>query len=381
MKGQSPVERAIKEHNKNHPDEIIQEILIHTGQHYDYEMSQTFFDQLGLKKPDYHLGVGSGTHGYQTGEMIKGIEEVLIKEKPNIVIVYGDTNSTLAGALAGAKLYIPVAHVEAGLRSYNKKMPEEINRVLTDHCSTILFCPTETAVENLRKEGFNNIINDGKLINSNFPLDFHLYSPPIVINVGDVMYDAMLMCLKIAEKQSNVLQRFSLEPKKYVLATIHRAENTDNSENLKNIFLALSEISKEIPVIVPLHPRTKKLLPSISSNLNYLNIIEAVSYFDMLILEKNAKVVLTDSGGVQKEAYWLKVPCITLREETEWVETVGTGWNLLVGCDPTRIVQAALEARPGADSVWPYGDGRAGERICLFLKRRAWFNDISVQSG
>lgn len=342
------------------------EVLVHTGQHYDYEMSQVFFDELGLKAPDYHLEVGSGTHGYQTGEMIKRIEEVLLKEKPDLVMVYGDTNSTLAGALAAAKLHIPVAHVEAGLRSFNKKMPEEINRVLADHVSDLLFCPTETAVENLRREGFANIVNDGHLISdpsTSYPLSLN---SPLVMNVGDVMYDAALMYLELAERKSTILNRLSLRPNNYALATVHRAGNTDDPEHLKGIFQGLARLTQEgLMVVVPLHPRTRKAMTSLSLDTlpEKLLIIEPVSYLDMLVLEKNARVILTDSGGVQKEAFFFRVPCVTLREETEWVETVETGWNVLVGWDQERIAQAALKAQPGRESAWPYGDGRAAERI------------------
>jgi len=260
------------------------EIIIHTGQHYDYEMDRIFFDELGIPEPDYHLGVGSGTHGYQTGEMIKRIEEVLMKEKTDLVIVYGDTNTTLAGALAAVKLHIKVAHVEAGLRSFEKRMPEEINRVLVDHCSDILFCPTKTAVENLRKEG---IIKG-------------------VYLVGDVMVDILKECIEIAEKRSKILDELDLKPKEYYLATVHRAENTDDFESLRNIVEAFCEIG----------------------------------YLDMLVLEKNAKKIITDSGGVQKDAYILKVPCITLRERTEWIETVEYGWNVLVGANKEKIIRA-----------------------------------------
>ncbi len=339
-----PILKAIEEHNKSHPERPIKEILVHTGQHYDYEMSQVFFDDLGLKAPDYHLGVGSGTHGYQTGEMLKRIEGVLLEEKPDIVMVYGDTNSTLAGALAAAKLHIPVAHVEAGLRSFNKRMPEEINRVLTDHVSDFLFCPTETAVENLRREGFTNILNDGHLLPFPIPLDPSIPCP-IVINVGDVMYDAVLMYSKLAEERSKILEELKLKPKTYALATVHRAENTDNPERLRSIFQGLSMIAESgLPVVVPLHPRTRKVLSNLSPtpypSIPKLRIIEPVSYLDMLMLEKYARVILTDSGGVQKEAFFFRVPCVTLREETEWVETVEAGWDEFVGCDPCRIVQA-----------------------------------------
>ncbi|HAF70302.1 MAG: UDP-N-acetylglucosamine 2-epimerase [Acetothermia bacterium 64_32] len=368
----APVLKAIKEYNEKNPRCPIQEVLVHTGQHYDYEMSGVFFDELGLKDPDCHLGVGSGTHGYQTGEMLKRIEEVLLAEKPDLVMVYGDTNSTLAGALAAAKLHIPVAHVEAGLRSFNKQMPEEINRVLTDHVSDLLFCPTKTAVENLRHEGFTDILNDGDLL----PYPFAPYPLPpasVVINTGDVMYDAALMYLDLAEQKSRILECLGLEPKSYALATVHRAENTDDPERLRAIFAGLEGVARSgLPVILPLHPRTRKALSSLSPtpcplplspSTPSLRPIDPVSYLDMLLLEKNARVILTDSGGVQKEAFFFRVPCVTLREETEWVETVETGWNVLVGCDPDRITQVALEARPGIESSWPYGDGRAAERV------------------
>ena len=350
-------------------------LIIHTGQHYDYEMSQVFFEELGIKAPDYHLGVGSGPHGWQTAEMIKRIEDVLLKEKPDIVIVYGDTNSTLAGALTAAKLHILVAHVEAGLRSFNKKMPEEINRVLTDHCSDILFCPTETAVNNLREEGFTNIFNNGKLIDET---SITSYLSPLVINVGDIMYDALLLYLELARKKSNILGKLKLTNTEYYLATLHRAENTDNLENLRNIFEALVEISKDTPIILPLHPRTKNsiksLNPSLLTSHFSLRIIDPVSYFDMLILEANAKIIFTDSGGVQKEAFLFKVPCITLRNETEWIETLQSGWNILVGADREKIINAhRMIAHNLINNNIPphtynfYGDGRASKKIIKVL--------------
>lgn len=341
-----PILRAVDTHNREHPQRAIQEILVHTGQHYDREMSQVFFEELGLKEPDYHLGVGSGTHAYQTGEMLKRIEEVLVKEKPDLVMVYGDTNSTLAGALAAAKLRIPVAHVEAGLRSFNKKMPEEINRVLTDHISDLLFCPTETAVENLKREGITQGV--------------HL--------VGDVMYDSALYNVQLAEKRSRILERLRLQPKGYAIATVHRAENTDDAERLQSIFQALQAIAADgLPVVVPVHPRTRKQLSTLNLSLKHVQMIEPVSYLEMLLLEKSAKIILTDSGGVQKEAFFFRVPCVTLRDETEWIETVEAGWNVLAGCEPQRIVEAARTARPGFDSAAPYGDGRAAERIVQWL--------------
>ena len=288
--------RAIREHNKLNSKPEIEHLIIHTGQHYDYEMNKIFFDELGIQEPDYNLKVGSGPHGWQTGEMIKKSEEVLIKENPNWTLVYGDVNSTLAGAIAATKLHIPIAHIEAGLRSYNKKMPEETNRVLTDHCSDILFCPSEIAVKNLKKEGFKNIINKGKLINE-YSTKLLIANPkfPVVINVGDIMYDLFVISLEIAEKKSNILEKLKLKPKEYYLATIHRAENTDDKNKLKNIIEAFTEISREKPMILPIHPRTKKTLttfhisPSIvNSSVNQLHSIDPVSYFDILILEKNA---------------------------------------------------------------------------------------------
>ena len=387
------VSRAIAQYNQGHArDQRIKGLIVHTGQHYDYEMSKVFFDELEIPKPDYNLGVGSGLHGEQTGEMLKRVEQVLLKEKPDVVLVYGDTNSTLAGALAAAKLHIPVAHIEAGLRSFNKAMPEEINRVLTDHVSTILFCPTETAVDNLRKEGFINVVNDGHLLPSPpppspLPLNPSSPNPPLVVNVGDVMYDSVLYNLELAEKRSDILTRLSLKPSKpmmYALATVHRAENTDDPARLRSIFQALDEIARELmPVILPLHPRTRKQLSALSNWTNSMNsmnpidstnsmnstnlmIIDPVPYLDMLSLEKNARLILTDSGGVQKEAFILKVPCVTLREETEWVETVEAGWNVLVGADEKRIVEAARHfssQRPSDLPLNPYGDGHAGERV------------------
>ena len=305
----APILKAIERHNREHPGEPIDEVLIHTGQHYDYEMSQVFFDELGLKPPDYHLGVGSGAHGYQTGEMLKRIEEVFFEEKPDLVMVYGDTNSTLAGALAAAKLHIPIAHVEAGLRSFNRRMPEEINRVLTDYVADFLFCPTETAVENLRREGFTSILNAGHLL----PLDYAESATPhrpVVANTGDVMYDAVLMCLELAEEKSTILDQHNLPPREYALATVHRAENTDQPERLRAIFAGLERIAREgLPVILPVHPRTRKQLDAIGLRPMNVQTLDPVSYLDMLVLEKNARVIITDSGGVQKEAFFFRVPC------------------------------------------------------------------------
>ena len=317
------------------------EIIIHTGQHYDYEMDKVFFDELGIPEPDYHLGVGSGSHGYQTGEMLKRVEEVLIKEKPDMVLVFGDTNSTLAGALAAVKLHIKVAHVEAGLRSFDKKMPEEINRVLTDHCSDLLFCPTETAVKNLKNEG----ITKG------------------VYLTGDVMVDALQENIKMAEKKSKILDELDLKPKEYYLATVHRAENTDDFSRLKSIVDAFCEIEN---IVFPCHPRTEKMFKKF--NLwdrlqKRVKVIKPVGYFDMLVLEKNARKILTDSGGVQKEAYIFKVPCITLRERTEWVETVEDGWNVLVGANDDAIIKMANDFEPEGEQRDVFGKGDVSEKI------------------
>lgn len=335
----APVSRQVRE--------IAVEVLVHTGQHYDTGMSRVFFRDLEIPEPDYNLEVGSGSHAYQTGEMMKRLEDVLLKELPEVVLVYGDTNSTLAGALAAAKLHIPVGHVEAGLRSFNRDMPEEINRVLTDHLSRLLFCPTETAVGNLEREGITSGV--------------HL--------VGDVMHDALLHNIGIAEKKSTVLERLALAPKQYLLATVHRAENTDSEENLGRILSAFEELSRGgEKVVFPAHPRTRSRLQNTSRG-GHANLLmtDPVSYLDMLILVKNSKAVLTDSGGVQKEAHWLQVPCVTLRNETEWVETVAQGWNVLAGTDPSRIVAAACSARCPAEPSGVAGDGHCAKRIAQAL--------------
>ena len=344
----------------------IHEIFVHTGQHYDYLMDRVFFEELELPRPDYHLGVGSGSHARQTGMMLERIETVLKREKPEIVLVYGDTNSTLAGALTAAKLNIPVAHVESGLRSYNRSMPEEINRLITDHLAALLFCPTAQSVRNLEKEG----IEDGETRS--------------VRNVGDVMYDSILHYSKLAEKKSTILKdlgfhnrQSAIGNRQYYLATLHRAENTDDPKRLKSILEALTEIGREIPVLLPLHPRTKKMMKTygLFPKSRRIRWIEPVSYLNMLSLEKNARAILTDSGGVQKEAYWLRVPCFTLREETEWVETVRSGWNVLVGTGAKRIIEEVnrLEKRKRPLSplrrISLFGDGRAGEKIVQILSR------------
>ncbi|MEN9406631.1 MAG: hypothetical protein RLZ12_915 [Bacillota bacterium] len=291
------------------------EILVHTGQHYDPTLSSVFFKELALYQPNYHFTLKETDHGAQTGEMLTQIERVLLKEAPQLVLVYGDTNSTLAGALAAAKLHIPIAHVEAGLRSYNRKMPEEINRVLTDHLSTKLFCPTPIAIQNLEQEG-------------------------LVTNVeltGDVMLDALLFNKKLANN-SSVLTNLGLKPKDYLLMTIHRAENTDNINNLSEIVTAINQI--QTTTLLPLHPRTEKKLADFSLRINnkYVLLIKPVSYINMLALAMSAKKIITDSGGLQKEAFWLHVPCITIRNETEWKETVMAGGNYLAGPSSKNII-------------------------------------------
>jgi len=343
----------------------IREILVHTGQHYDYLMDRVFFEELRLPKPDYHLGAGSGSHAVQTGRMLEGVEKILEKEKPEITIVYGDTNSTLAGALAAAKLNIPVGHVEAGLRSYRRSMPEETNRLLADHLSTLLFCPTTQAVRNLSKEGIRNV------------------DKTVVKNVGDVMYDSILYYLGIAEKKSKIIQKLGfltpnseLRTPNYYLATLHRAENTDNPGRLKSILKALREISQECPVVLPLHPRTKKMMrvQGLIKEAKGIKLIDPISYFDMLKLEKHAKVILTDSGGVQKEAYWFRVPCVTLREETEWLETIQGGWNVLVGTETEKIVEEVRKRvgrRHPSKGTGLFGDGKAGGKIVQILSERS----------
>jgi UDP-N-acetylglucosamine 2-epimerase len=308
-------------------------------------MSDVFFDDLGIPSPDYHLGIGSGTHGAQTGAMLKAIEEVLLKERPDAVIVYGDTNSTLAGALAAAKLQTPIAHVEAGLRSFNRTMPEEINRILTDHISTWLFVPSQGSREQLQREGIASGI--------------HV--------VGDIMYDALLAHRERADSRSRILETLQLTPRTYYVATIHRAENTDHADNLRSIFKALQILGK--PVILPLHPRTNKRLKEycIQPGSN-LRCVEPLGYLDMIRLQEHAACILTDSGGVQKEAYYLGVPCVTLRMETEWVETVHTGWNQLCGSKMDAI-ENAVRHMEGFRSSRPnlYGDGRTADRIVDIL--------------
>lgn len=320
------------------------EVLVHTGQHYDANMSAVFFDELGIPPPDVNLAVGSASHGAQTGAMLAKIEEVLLAECPDWVLVYGDTNSTLAGALAAAKLHIPVAHVEAGLRSFNRAMPEEINRVLTDHISDLLLCPSETAVENLAREG----ITRG------------------VVLIGDVMADALRLAVERAD--DSVLESSGVQQGSYALATVHRAENTDDPLRLQGILTGLTLL--DMPVIFPAHPRARRAIAALGwTPPAHVRLIDPVGYLNMVALMRGARVVLTDSGGVQKEAYWLGVPCVTLRDETEWVETVTCGWNTLAGADPRRIVAAARQPYPTTSRPPLYGDGYAAERCVAALER------------
>lgn len=326
------------------------EVLVHTGQHYDESMSAVFFDELDIPAPDYHLEVGSGSHAAQTGSMLVRIAEVLAKEKPDWVLIYGDTNSTLAGALAAAKLLIPVAHVEAGLRSFNRRMPEEVNRILADRVSTLLLCPSRTAVENLAREG----IRDG------------------VRDVGDVMYAAVQHAVERARGRSTILEDLGVRPGEFMLATIHRAENTNDRSRLRNLVAALDELAGKRRVIFPVHPRTRKILNDIGHAPSAgLTCIEPVGYLDMVRLEQSARMILTDSGGVQKEAYWLGVPCVTLREETEWVETVAAGWNRLSGADTAAVVAMAADFTPPADRPALYGDAYAAQRCVAALEEVA----------
>jgi UDP-N-acetylglucosamine 2-epimerase len=328
------------------------EILLHTGQHYDYLMDKVFFDELHIPEPDYHLNVGSGSHGAQTGEMLKKIEEVLLKEKPDMALVYGDTNTTIAGALAAAKLHVPVAHVEAGLRSFDRSMPEEINRVLTDHCSTLLFCPTESAVLNLKVEGIYQGVH----------------------NTGDVMVETLENNRKIAKK-SDILEKLGLKKKGYIVATVHRASNTDIKENLENIVSAFLESGEKI--VFPVHPRVEKYLKQygLYEKLEKGVILtKPLGYLEFLKLTSNAKKILTDSGGVQKEAYILKVPCITLRSNTEWVETVEDGWNILVGADKEKIAEAIRGFKHAKEQKCPYGKGDACDRILKAINETFNYN-------
>jgi UDP-GlcNAc3NAcA epimerase len=321
-----------------------QEILVHTGQHYDHEMSDFFFDGLEIPKPEVNLSVGSGTHGAQTGTMLKGVEDVLVSECPDWLLIYGDTNSTLAGVLAASKMSVPVAHIEAGLRSFNRQMPEEINRIVADHLSTLLLCPSDTAVKNLAAEGIRQNV--------------HL--------VGDVMLDILNWAAeRVRSKGAEVLQRYGLKRRSYLLATMHRSENTNDSSRLSRILNAINALEEQ--VVFPMHPRTRRAISQGGYRLKpHVQVIDPLGYLEMVSLTDSAALVLTDSGGLQKEAYWLGVPCLTLREETEWVETVQAGWNILVGSDSEKIVRTVRSFEPRNLRPVLYGDGSAAAK-CVDL--------------
>ncbi|MBO2522386.1 MAG: UDP-N-acetylglucosamine 2-epimerase (non-hydrolyzing) [Bacteroidetes bacterium] len=351
--------RAIKEHFEKE----VKEVIVHTGQHYDDNMSQVFFDELGIPAPNYNLGVGSASHGVQTAKMIEGIEEILLKEKPDYIVLYGDTNSTLAGAVAASKIHVPIVHIEAGLRSFNKSMPEEINRICCDHCSTLLFSPTATGYKNLVNEGFNP---DNK---RRFTID-----NPGIYHCGDVMYDNSKHFANIADKKSQILDKEGLRGVDYVLCTIHRDNNTDQPERLNAIFKALLKISESKTVVLPLHPRTSKLLnvnlekslfEKITNNPN-IKILPPASFLDMIVLERHAQMVVTDSGGVQKEAFFFQKPCLILRTETEWKEIVECGAAVITDADEERIIKSFNNYMENPPHKFPeiFGDGKAAEFIC-----------------
>jgi len=351
----------------------IKEYILHTGQHYDENMSQVFFNELNIPKPDFNLGVGSGLHGVQTAKMIEGIEKILLESKPDYLVVYGDTNSTLAGAVAASKIGVDVIHIEAGLRSFNKKMPEEINRIACDHVSTLLFSPTATGIKNLVREGYSESAR------SPFTID-----NPAIFHCGDVMFDNSLHFADLAEKQSAILTKYNLPPNEFILGTIHRDSNTDDPKRLTAIFDALNTIAHErqINIVLPLHPRTDKMMKNTLPlnlyvemvNNPFLKIIPPVSFLGMIQLEKNARLIITDSGGVQKEAYFFKKPAIILRPQTEWVELVENGTARLVDADKPNIIAAFEFFFSKNDLEFPplFGDGKASEFICKTIIEHQW---------
>jgi len=339
----APVSNQLRQHNCN-------EVVVHTGQHFDANMSEVFFSQLKLQNPHYQLNIQSAKHGEMTGRMLIDIEIILLDEKPDIVLVYGDTNSTLAGALAAAKLHIPIAHVEAGLRSFNKKMPEEVNRIMTDHVSNWLFAPTEKAMSHLKNEGISN--------NNCY-------------QVGDVMYDIYLQFANNRQRQQQVLQQYQLHSQKFVLATIHRASNTDNEDTLSNIVKNLNEVAATVDVLLPLHPRTRSKLQQFGLKFNRVKVVDPIGYLDIIALLEQSQLLITDSGGMQKEAYFTHTPCVTLRQETEWVELVASNWNQLLAPDELQLAQKILASigQKGAN-VNLYGAGNAAEKIVSVLQQK-----------
>ena len=342
---------------------LIRDILIHTGQHYDYSMSEIFFKELSLKRADYHLGVGSASRAKQVSQIVKKACSILSKENPDAVLVYGDTNSTYGGALAAAKSGIPVLHVEAGLRSYDKKMPEELNRVLTDQLSSLLFCPSRQAVSNLIKEGFGNIINGGRLVPRGY---FKKKCSPdknnaLVVNTGDIMYDSLKYFSNLIQAKSALLKDLGIKRKDYYLFTLHRQSNTDNSRNFSSIINYINSTAFNKTVIFPMHPRAGKYYKGVKNKFSSnVRIIQPVGYFEILNLLSNSSLLFTDSGGMQKEAYWLGVPCVTLRDETEWGETIKSGWNILY-----KNYDGKLAPKQQRKPV--YGDGRAADRIAELI--------------
>lgn len=344
--------------------DLLEEIVVHTGQHYDENMSKVFFDELNISLPNYNLQVKSGSHAVQTAKMVEGLEEIYLKEKPNAVLIYGDTNSTISGALVAAKMHIPIIHVEAGLRSFDKSMPEEINRILCDHMSTLLFTPTNAGVENLKNEGFDLTIKDKATIDK-----------PNVYHCGDVMYDNSLYFSKVSDERATVLEINDLKMNQFVLMTVHRDSNTDNPIRLESIFKAALELANEhqITFVLPLHPRTRDKLNTLSRNLYteinespLIKIIDPVGFMDIIALEKNARIIMTDSGGLQKESFFFKKPCVILRPQTEWIEIVQNGNAIIAGTEKRSIVEAFNGLLHKFDYSFPefYGNGRAAEFIC-----------------
>jgi UDP-GlcNAc3NAcA epimerase len=358
------ISRAIHTHFKDQ----ITELIVHTGQHYDDNMSAIFFTEMGIPAADYNLSVGSGNHGAQTAKMIEGIETILLQEKPDALLVYGDTNSTLAGALAAAKIHIPVVHIEAGLRSFNKSMPEEINRITCDHCSTLLFSPTQQGIENLIKEGFSKAIHTKATVDR-----------PLIFKTGDIMFDNSMFFSNIAKEKVGIVEQLELAKEAFILCTIHRDSNTDNAENLNQIIRGLLQIQRvsNQSIVLPLHPRTRKkmtelLNPSVAKELSdnsKIHVIDPAGFLDMISLESNCSLVITDSGGVQKEAFFFQKPCVILREQTEWVEIVENGNALLVGSSEEKLIKAYHQLTTKKDYTYPpfFGDGHASEEICRLM--------------